>query len=136
MTAAVAAAGSTLPRSVNPGPPRPNYGAGIRRSPSEQTVAGQKPGPISPPFTVRNQDALIAAEALNIRRHATPGPAVNPQAAPGPARHHLVFTRPSALRRPPPLSRVSTDHGRRPPNATMSTSASGKGNFVAAVNGL
>ena len=85
VAAAVAAAGSSLPRSVNPGPPRPNYGAGIRRSPGEQTVAVQKsrPGPTSPPFGLRHQDASIAAEALNIRRHATPGPPVNPQAAPG-----------------------------------------------------
>ena len=114
VTAAVAAAGSSLPRSVNPGPPRPNYGAGIRRSPGQQTAAGQKPGPTSPPFTVGNQDALIAAEALNIRRHATPGPAVNPQAAPGlPSRIWSSHARRrSADRRRYPGSQPTTDDGR------------------------
>ncbi len=114
VAAAVAAAGSFLPRSVNPGPPRLHHGAGIRRSPGEQTVAVQKPGPTSPPFRVRNQDPSIAVEALNIRRLATPGPAAQPAGGSGPG---LTIWSSHARRRSAdsrryPGSQPTTDDGR------------------------
>ena len=136
VAASVAAAGSILPRSVNAGPPRRHHDAGIQRSPGEQTVAVEKPGPgpTSPPFGPRNQGASITAEAPSMRRRATPGPAVNPPAVPGlkssSGLHPLV-----AARRPrPPFYRVSTDRGRWPPNAPRSTNESGTGKIVAPVN--
>ena len=137
VAAAVAAAGSSLPRSVNPGPPRPNYGAGIRRSPGEQTVAVRSPDPGLP----RPHSGCVI-RTVNRRRSPEypppryPRPPSQPTGSSGPA---VTIWSSHARRRFSPTAAVI--QGLNRPRTTAArrndvNQASGKGNFVAAVNGL
>ena len=116
VTAAVAAAGSSLPRSVNPGPPRLHYGAAIQRSPGEQTAAVQKPrpGPTSPPFGLRNQDAVNRRRSPEYPPPRHPRARSQPTYSSGPA--VTIWSsharRRSAGRRRYPGSQPTTDDGR------------------------